>query len=167
MIWSIVNFGRYKGKTLPQILFSDPDWFFNAVEKDFFKDALKSEAQDLLHKAKNIKIPNNEDGGQIVEYVVHQPTGKFSHFNVVSADTPEHEGSSPTFRKPVIDMSVCRSRADYDKWGNKLLIGCIKDYIFGNKDIVLTKKRCGEFFDDPTNFSITKASPRTRKGFFR
>lgn len=121
MTWSTVNFGKYKGKTLPQIFFCDPDWFFWAVENDIFKDkmALKSEAEDLLQKAKNIKIPNNGDGKQIVEYVVHQPIGKFSHFKVIPIVTPEHEGSSPTFRKPVIDMSVCRSRADYDKWGKQ------------------------------------------------
>ena len=169
MTWSTVNFSRHKGKTLPQILFSDPDWFFWAVEEDTFKDkgVLKSEAEDLLQKAKNIKIPNNEDGKQIVEYVIDPSRGKFAYFRVVPDCTPEHEGSSPTFFKKVIDMSVCRGRADYDKKGYKIFIECIKIEVFKNKDIRrLTKKRCEDFFDDPLNFCIPKATPRPRKGFF-
>ena len=33
MIWTTLNFSRHVGKTLPQILFSDPDWFFWAMDK--------------------------------------------------------------------------------------------------------------------------------------
>jgi len=28
MAWSTLPFGKHKGKTLPQIVFADPDWFF-------------------------------------------------------------------------------------------------------------------------------------------
>lgn len=37
MPWSIVSFGRHSERTLPQIIFSDPDWFFWAIEKGFSK----------------------------------------------------------------------------------------------------------------------------------
>jgi len=36
MTWSILKFGKHKGRTLPQVLFQDPDWFFWAVENDKF-----------------------------------------------------------------------------------------------------------------------------------
>lgn len=39
MPWSVVNFGpKFKGKTLPQIIFDDPDWFFWGIEKDIFSN---------------------------------------------------------------------------------------------------------------------------------
>ena len=28
MHWSAVPFGKYKGKTFPEIIVRDPDWFF-------------------------------------------------------------------------------------------------------------------------------------------
>jgi len=155
MSWSELQFGKHSGKTLPQILCSDPDWFFWAIEKNVFRNngALQSEAEDLLHKARNIKIPNNDDGALVVEYVVHPPTGKFSHFDVVPADRPAHIGSSPTFREPVIDMSVPRQFANYDKLGCKQLLSLLKFYIFGSESAHLTKKKCTEFFNDPNNFA--------------
>jgi len=44
MAWSILPFGKHKGKTLPQIVFTDPDWFFWAMEENVFKGPLKREA---------------------------------------------------------------------------------------------------------------------------
>jgi hypothetical protein len=37
MAWSTLNFGKHAGKTLPQIVFADPDWFFWAIETNVFK----------------------------------------------------------------------------------------------------------------------------------
>src|SRR5262245_29514350 len=104
MEWSQVQFGKHKGKTLPQVLFCDPDWFFWAMENSVFrnKGTLESEAEDLDYKARHLRIPKNDDGNLVVEYIVHQATGKFSRFNVVPANE-RHEGH--VFRLPVIDMS--------------------------------------------------------------
>ena len=155
MAWTKVRFRRHSGKTLPQILWSDPDWFFWAIEDDAFenKGVLQLEAQDLDYKARNIKIPNNDDGALVVEYFIHQPTGKFSHFEIVPADRPSHEGISRTFRTPLIDMSVPRRIAEYDKLGGKELISSLKFYIFGSHSVRLTKKKCGDFFNDPSYFA--------------
>ena len=38
MNWTPLNFGKYEGKTLPQVMFKDPDWFFNGYEKGYFKN---------------------------------------------------------------------------------------------------------------------------------
>ena len=49
MNWTIVNFGKYKGKTLPQIMFIDPDWFFYLMEQNAFEKhgPLVDEARDV------------------------------------------------------------------------------------------------------------------------
>jgi len=154
MQWSKVHFGKHKGKTLPQIIFSDPDWFFWAIDEDAFdnKGRLSQEARDLFHKATHIKIPNNSDGNLAIEYILHQPTGKFSHFDVVPSSRPAHKGGSTTFRLAYIDMSVPRQIEDYDKQGYKNFIASFKYYLFGGESVRLTKKRCEEFFNDSENF---------------
>lgn len=37
MIWSKVQSRKYKGETLPQILFVDPGYFFWSMDSDAFK----------------------------------------------------------------------------------------------------------------------------------
>jgi len=36
MRWSTLKSGKYEGKTLPQVLFKDPDYFFWAIEEGVF-----------------------------------------------------------------------------------------------------------------------------------
>jgi hypothetical protein len=121
MPWSIVNFGKHSGKTLPQIVFSDPDRFFWAVKENLFhnKGPLSREAVKVDAMARSIRIPNNDAGDLRAEYIVHSPTGKFGRMEIVPVNRPQHEGSSPTFRKKVIDLSVAHSIASYDKLGSK------------------------------------------------
>ena len=59
MNWTPLWFGKFKGKTLPQVLFSDPNWFFWAIEQDLFvgQGVIEEEAQDLCYKSRNIRIP--------------------------------------------------------------------------------------------------------------
>lgn len=156
MAWTVVNFGKYrdKGKSLPQILFDDPDWFFWAYSEGVFnnKGGLQQEADDLYQKATTINIPDNDDNDLIVEYYIHQPTGKFSHFDIVPSDRSPHEGGSPSFRSKVIDMSVPRKIASYDKLGCKELIKSLKRHVFGNSNTRISKKKCESFFSDPNNF---------------
>ena len=55
MHWSVVPFGKYKGKTLPEIIVLDLDWFFWVLPKLYGK--LAEEARELARKAHAIKIP--------------------------------------------------------------------------------------------------------------
>lgn len=155
MPWSIVDFGKFrgKGKSLPQIVFSDPDWFFWAVEDNVFanKGALAAEAAKLNEKARNIKIPSRHGANMIAEYIIYRPTMKFSHMELVPSDRPHHEGSSPTFRKEVIDFSVPRQIASYDKLGCSHMLSSAKFYLFG-AGVRMTKKLCEDFFDNRANF---------------
>ncbi len=156
MPWTVVNFGKFKGKdkTLPQILFTDPDWFFYLIEQDAFvnKGALAAEAADLNHKARRIRIPQQPNQQLEAEYVIHRPTGKFGGVHVVPVDQPVHVGSSPAWRRPVLDMSVPRAISDYDKLGNQIHIQNLKAILFGSENYPMTKQRAATFFDEPANF---------------
>jgi hypothetical protein len=50
-----VPFGKYKGKSFPEIIVRDPDWFFWALPKLYGK--LAEEAQELARKARAIRPP--------------------------------------------------------------------------------------------------------------
>ncbi len=150
---STVNFGNTnKGKTLPQIIFSDPDWFFWAVENNVFrgKGPLEIEAKELDYKTRNICIPP----GMVAEYWIDCKTKKFNYTKLVEKDRPPHEGSSETFRKDVIDLSVPRQIVGYNKYGYGNMLISVKIHLFGDRHIRLTKKRCEEFFENNDNFRI-------------
>ncbi|WP_088186824.1 hypothetical protein [Desulfosporosinus sp. FKA] len=158
MAWTILNFGKYQGKTLPQILFLDPDWFYWAYDEGVFrnKGQLFNEAEEIYQKASSIKIPNLDDIERVAEYVIHAPTGKFGKLELVPVSRPPHVGGSPTFRKNVIDLSVPRQVAHYDKTGCALLLGNVKYYLFG-ANVRMTKKKCEDFFNDNDNFRLKNA----------
>lgn len=151
MSWIEVGFGKHKGKTLPQIVFADPDWFFWALENDAFKSAaLKKQAQEIYRKATRIKIPDGDKS--LVEYVIHPSVGKLADVKVVPADQPEHEGASPTHRSKYFDLSIPRRIAPYDKMGGRITVDAVKHYVFDNPKARLTRQRCEGFFDNPKHF---------------
>ena len=87
MFWKTVNFGRYAGKTLPEIILLDADWFFWALSKDAFKGRLAYEAEKLVKRARAIKIPKRRPNRWQVEYS-HDDRGGFSGFRFIKADMP-------------------------------------------------------------------------------
>jgi hypothetical protein len=54
MTWTVISFGKHRGKTLPQIILDDPLWFFWVLPKLYGR--LKIEADDVARKASKIKI---------------------------------------------------------------------------------------------------------------
>lgn len=156
MSWSEIYFGKHKGKTLPQVVFSDPDWFFWAIDHGVFtgKGVLENEAKEIKKKATSIRIPQKGSKELVAEYGLHPSNRTFCDLEIVPKSRPPHEGSTETFRSPVIDLSVPRQIKDYDKLGCRILISTVKFYLFGDPKRQMTKKRCEGFFSDDSNFVI-------------
>lgn len=155
MSWTRVTFGKHKGKTLPQIVFADPDWFFWAIENGAFKNkgSLEAEASDVYRKATRIRIPSDPSGPMVAEYWMDLSSGKFSHMQIVPADRPAHDGASPTRRLEVINLAAPRALAAYDKLGGRNMVRSAKYALFGDSKARMTKQRCESFFSDPNNFA--------------
>jgi hypothetical protein len=66
MIWTTIPFGKHQGKTLPQIVIDDPDWFFWVLPGLYGQ--LKIEADDLARKASKIDIPRRNPRKWCVEF---------------------------------------------------------------------------------------------------
>jgi hypothetical protein len=154
MYWSKLCFGKHKEKTLPQIAFKDPDWFFWAMEDTIFKGKILNEAQEIYRKSRSIRIPKNGSKKLVAEYAIHSPTERFAYMEIVPASRPNHVGSSDTFRSDVIDLSIPRHIAPYDKLGCRSLISSLKYYLFDNSSYRMTKARCEAFFEDDGNFDL-------------
>jgi len=152
MSWSMVNFGKHKGKSLPQVIFQDPDWFFSAYEEGIFEGPLRQEAEDIYRKATSIRIPQPGLKTLVAEYGPSPFNGSFVDLELVPQNQPHHADGTLTFRMEVIDLGAPRNFKQYRKIGCKVLLPKIKFYLFGNSGYRLTKKRCEEFFKENNNF---------------
>jgi hypothetical protein len=149
-MWLIINFGKHEGKSLPQILLCDPDWFFWAVENGVFKKRLNLlfEAKRLTVMAKHIKIPRPDPEKWYIRYVITRD-GKFLTFEIV--ETVEYVDPDVILHDH-LDLSFPRLLKTYDKLGYKLFLRAFRYYFLGSERAPLTKKRCEEFFEDRSNF---------------
>ena len=156
MIRTELRFGKHKGKTLAQVMFKDPDWFFWAYSVGRFKGSplYGREADEIYRKSRAIKVPQTGDEKMVAEYIVDPRNHNFRGLDLVPVSRPPHKGYSITFRSPVIDMALVRQIANYDKSGYQRLVRDIKSYVLGNRSIRMTRSRCEAFFDDDANFAL-------------
>jgi hypothetical protein len=146
MSWSIVPFGKYKGKTLPEIIVRDLDWFFWAVPNLYGR--LAHEAQDLARKARAVKIPKKQGKKSAVEYR-YEFGDRFSGFAFVEPDS--FLNSRWATRLPYLDLSSPLRRKKYDKRAARIMIRDFRIQYFGEHKR-LTKERCEKFFSNDRNF---------------
>ncbi len=146
MFWTVVPFGKYKGKTLPEIIVRDPDWFFWAAPKLYGK--LADEAEELARRARTIKIPNLRRKNLQVEYK-YEMGHSFCGFAFVKAGNLQY--SRWATRLPYLDLSWPLRRKKYDKRAGRTMIRDFRIQYFGEHKR-LTKQRCEEFFSNERNF---------------
>ncbi|BCM87710.1 hypothetical protein [Methylobacterium indicum] len=150
-MWSVVNFGKWKekGKTLPQIIVSDPDWFFWAMETDSFLGSLKAEAAMLARRAQSIRLPAPYGSDHCIQYMITTDR-KIADFNIIPSNRPAHLGSSSEIRRAYLSLRMPREINEYDKLGGRQIIRIFKYHWFNNKN--LTKKAVETFFDTASHF---------------
>ena len=144
MHWSVVPFGKYQGKSFPEIIVCDPDWFFWALPKLYGK--LAEEAQELSRRARAIKIPRRGRRRLEVAYEFDRDR-KFCGFEFVDADSPPSRWAT-RLRYLDLQWSI---RKKYDKRAGRMMLRDFRRHYFG-KQKRLTKERCEEFFNNDANF---------------
>lgn len=154
MVWTAIGFGKHKGKSLPQIIFQDADWFFHAYENGYFKAVLSQEAHKLYRRARSIRVPSRNGHKMLIEYVMHRDLQsqrkKFGTMRLI-ADGPGLEGLRVSTR---IDFYVPRSYAQYDKTGYKNFVFALKAILFGDRSHRMNRRACEAFFNDADNFNL-------------
>ena len=147
---TVLNFGKHKGKTLPQVIFDDADWFFYGYESGYFKNGLAIEAQEIYRKARSIRVPQRNGQKMLVEYVIDRKTGKFATMGLI----PARSGLDHLRVSPVIDFHVPRSCAPHDKIGCKNLVFAFKAIYFGDVSHRMNRQAREDFFNDNDNFDL-------------
>jgi hypothetical protein len=152
--WSIVTFGKFAGRqmSLPQVVLTDPDWFWYMIEIKAFKGVFAREAADIEAKARKIRIPGNDRGKRRVRYIFTRE-GSFVRFDVIDSKADGYAPWEISTLSRFIDLSEIRRGKSYAKGAGKRLIKCLKAHVFGRTNVRLTKQRCEEFFSDPGNFA--------------
>jgi len=145
MYWSVVPFGKYKGKSFPEIIVRDPDWFFWVLPRLYGK--LGEEAQELARRARAIRPPRRGRKRLEVAYEFDCDR-KFCGFQFVDADSPPSRWST---RLPCLDFRWPLRRKKYDKQAGRIMRRDFRRHYFG-KHKRLTKERCEEFFSNDANF---------------
>ena len=148
MSWTILRFGQHIGETLPQVLLSNPDWFFWAMRNIEFYGQLEEETADLDYKARRIKICRRHPQNWQIEYR-YENNRRFLGFWIVEASDSPYIGKGRV-RSDWLDFSCIRRGRTYDKAGGRNLIRDVKKHYFGGRS--LTKRRCERFFEDERNF---------------
>jgi hypothetical protein len=144
MHWSAVPFGKYKGKSFPEIIVRDPDLFFWVLPKLY--GTLAEEAKELAHRARVIKPPRRGRRRLEVEYQYDRDR-RFDGFEVVDANSPPSRWST---RLPYLDLRW-QLRRKYDKRAGHIMLRDLRRHYFGKRKR-LTKQRCEEFFSNDANF---------------
>jgi hypothetical protein len=145
MSWSVVPFGRYRGKTLPEIIARDLDWFFWMLPKLYGR--LGTEARDLARKVRAVKIPKRHWRKFEVEYRF-DVDNRFCGFAFVKTHSRRWKW---TTRLPHVDLAWPLRRKKCNKRAGRILIRDFRILYFGRHKR-LTKQRCEEFFDNDKNF---------------
>ena len=153
MLWTPLRFGKYKDLTLPEIVLSDPNWFFWQCGKSAFGGGdLAREAGWIRPQARAIKLPLENPNLSEVEYMFDR-NGKLHHVTVVHAHRNRPADSGSIFRKN-IDLSVPHEVGKQDCNGGQVIIEFLKRFVFCDEGITLTTEICEEFFDDDDNFDL-------------
>jgi hypothetical protein len=152
MQWTTLTFGKHKGKTLPQVIWTDPDWFFWFHDKGEAYGPLKKEAEAICARARNIRIPRKDGKEWVIDYHTDPRTGKFGAMTFINKETiPDSPFTGFT---DYIDFYVPKALAggNMDKTGYTAFLGDVKAFLFGNASEYMTQEKCEEFFNDRANF---------------
>ncbi|HMI82576.1 MAG TPA: hypothetical protein VK550_00715 [Polyangiaceae bacterium] len=155
-MWTRLDFGRHFGKTLPQVIFSDPGWVFWACANGCFESRrLLEEAEQVDYRARHVRVSGN-DTGRMVLYTTD--AGKFAGITLV-LPTIVAECGSAAFLCNHFDLSFPSRLAKYDKLGEKLMIRGLKECLFHNPTLKMSEARATAFFDDDSNFCLQEDCP--------
>ena len=152
--WSEFKFGKYKGRTLPEIPTGHPDWYYWHFRRKLFSPPLDEEADLIGYQLGNIKPLGSDPENWRFEYICNNDgTGKLLDIELLRAD--EVVLPSPINKQIIGVYSFLWPRfwMGYDKSCSELLFAAFQIYYFAGSGII--KARCEAFFSNPVNFDWT------------
>ena len=146
--WEPLKLPRHAGKTLPQVVWTEPGYLFWLVENQVLGGHDGANAVRLANLSRSIRIPLTGTP-MMAEYVVDR-AGRFSSLELVPASQP----SSGSLRLDRLDLGIAHdmARPHRDLQGGELLVREVRLILFGSSPGRMTRQRAELFFDNPDNF---------------
>lgn len=154
--WTLLNFGKHAGKSLPEVAFTDPDWILWGLEKGVFHESegIYQEAREVAYKGRLIKIPDEAGDRILAAYYFKENSVHFSHVEFVrQSDLPLAVGNADVVLE-VVDLSLIRTRQPCAKMSYSKLLADVKQILFGDAQLVMSREICEEFFNNNNNFVL-------------
>lgn len=167
MKWDKINFGTNKkvqNKTLPQVMFIDPDWFYEQYEykNSILRKRFDIQAEMVYKRSRNIK-PRN---GHYIKYFLFYD-GTSDGFSPITIENAEAKFSkcieNDFFCQDIefldsqqfkilkrIDLRYPKDLQQYDKKSYKFFVKKLKEYLDLSK--IITEQKAIEFFENDDNF---------------
>ena len=156
MNYTEINFGKYRGKILPEVILEDADYFFFAYEKYYFEGTLAQEAHELYRRARSIWVPSINGKKMLVEYLFcYNPKFKKKEFSMMKL-IPDGSDIEGLIVSQWIDFYVPRSHSHFDKTGYENFVMGLKYILFNNPVLRMYSHNWQEFFNDEDNFDLRR-----------
>jgi hypothetical protein len=106
-------FGKHAGRTFPEVVIKDPDWFFASREQGHFKgkEAIEAEADEVHWKACAIRIPQAPGRRLVAEYTWFPGSTRLALVQLTPPTPPRTERSA---QRPDSQSSTSAWRGGWD-----------------------------------------------------
>lgn len=152
--WSRIPGGRYRGRTIPEIAFLDPDYLFFCAENNVFAKwgrRVGLEGMLAVERMRNIKIPGTKPSHAIFIFNLN---GEFLTMEIISEkERWDVNGREVIYRSDRIDLGLIRNIRPRDFSAYARLLAIVKREVFGST-IYPTVPDFEEFFSNVDNFHI-------------
>ncbi|MDP7202414.1 MAG: hypothetical protein QGI50_15930, partial [Dehalococcoidia bacterium] len=91
MVWTPLGFKKHRGKTIPQVVFTDPDWFFHMYENRRFEGRHAVEAEEIYKRATSIKVRQDGKEELVADYFRNPVTDRFYGISIGPQSSPRPE----------------------------------------------------------------------------
>jgi hypothetical protein len=146
--------GKYKGKTFPEVLLTDPDWFFWVQKNGKFGSLQKNERTSLYVRAISIKIPDVKGIPAKAMYILKPGTKLLVEVKIVPKE--DNSVNSPdAFFSDALNLEIPSQFGVNSKYYSNPVLALVKRIYFGSSSAQLTKEQCEEFFANGLNFFLT------------
>lgn len=157
--WTTFNLGCKKERSLPDLAFNDPDYFFWAYKVDAFSTAgvPKDEIKEAYNKATNIRILSDTGEKMYAYYSMIEWQHRFKELRIA----PKFASwiklyKDKTIMESVINLEYPSMLMKKDKSGYRKMKTVVFDNLFDRNYRRMPKQLCEEFFSNDKNFKFLK-----------
>ena len=134
---------------MPQIILTDPCWFYWAYSNGIFREPLDEEAAEIASSASVIKIPKKDWKNWSIHYQLSE-NNRFLDFSIIDAQTASQLPPNAIICAH-LDLSFPARLRDYGhRLRYDLMLKSFRHYYFGGSEP--SRWGCEGFFHNFTNF---------------